>query len=90
MGNTACACKLNTTQHDTLTMHVHTPPACKEIAQKQEFTCRFNIKKTPVEKGKVNRRISGTHDYLRSLKMLPIDFSSQKNKVAKFLGHFDS
>ena len=44
MGNTACACKLNTTQHDTLTMHVHTPPACKEIAQKQEFTSRFNIK----------------------------------------------
>ena len=39
-------------------MHVHTPPACKEITQKQEFTCRSTIKKTPVEKGKVKRSIS--------------------------------
>ena len=39
-------------------MHVHTPPACKEIAQKQEFTSRLIIKKTPVEKGKVNKSIS--------------------------------
>ena len=35
-------------------------------------------------------RKSGTPDYLRSLKMLPIDFSSQKTEGAKFLGHFDS
>ena len=35
-------------------------------------------------------RESGTPAYLRSLKMLPIDFSSQKTYRAKFLGHFDS
>ena len=35
-------------------------------------------------------RKSGSPDYLRSLKMLPIDFSSQKTKGAKVLGHFDS
>ena len=34
-------------------------------------------------------RKSSTPDYLRSLKMLPIDFSSQKTEGAKFLGHFD-
>ena len=35
-------------------------------------------------------RESGTPDYLRSLKMLPIDFSSKKKTCsAKFLGHFD-
>ena len=33
---------------------------------------------------------SGTPDYLRSLKILPIDFSSRKTEGAKFLGHFDS
>ena len=35
-------------------------------------------------------RKSGPPDYLRSLKMLPIDFLSQKTEGAKFLGHFDS
>ena len=35
-------------------------------------------------------RESGTPAYLRSLKMLPINFSSQKTYRAKFLGHCDS
>ena len=34
-------------------------------------------------------RESGTPAFLRVLKMLPIDFSSQKTYRAKFLGHFD-
>ena len=32
---------------------------------------------------------SGISDFLRSVKILRIDFSSQKTLRAKFLGHFD-